>query len=88
MVEDAEKALAETIARKESEVMPLFDAGNYRDGLLKLTELKTTIDNFFDDVMVNADDEALKRNRLALLARLRELFLHVADISLLAAPKR
>lgn len=88
LVEDAEKALAETIARKESEVMPLFDAGNYRDGLLKLTELKTTIDNFFDDVMVNADDEALKRNRLALLARLRELFLHVADISLLAAPKR
>lgn len=88
LVETAEKTLAKAIADKESEAMPLFEQGQYRDGLLKLTELKASIDQFFDDVMVNADDEKLKANRLALLARLRELFLHVADISLLAVTKR
>ena len=88
LVETAEKTLAKAIADKESEAMPLFEQGQYRDGLLKLTELKASIDQFFDDVMVNVDDEKLKANRLALLARLRELFLHVADISLLAVTKR
>ena len=88
LVEAAEIALAEAIEIKEAEVQPLFDQANYRDGLLKLTELKDRIDAFFDDVMVNADEPTLKINRLALLSRLRALFLHVADISLLAPQKR
>ena len=46
--------------------------------------LRTTVDDFFDKVLVNCDDERLRANRFALLARLREAFLGVADISLLA----
>ena len=88
LVEDAEIALAKAIEIKEAEVQPLFDQANYRDGLLKLTELRDSIDAFFDGVMVNAEDPTLKNNRLALLSRLRALFLHVADISLLAPQKR
>jgi glycyl-tRNA synthetase beta chain len=88
LVEEAEKSLAEAIEAKEQEVLPLFKDANYRDGLLKLTELKDSVDNFFDSVMVNAEDPALKKNRLALLSRLRALFLQVADISVLATTKR
>ena len=88
LIEPAEKVLAKAIEEKESQVQPLFTQGNYKDGLLKLTELKESIDAFFDGVMVNAEDPSLKNNRLALLSRLRALFLHVADISVLAPQKR
>ena len=88
LVEAAEKDLATAINEKEAQVKPLFAQGNYRDGLLKLTELKDCVDAFFDGVMVNADDPTLKSNRLALLSRLRALFLQVADISVLAPQKR
>ena len=88
LVEAAEKDLAAAINEKEAQVKPLFAQGNYRDGLLKLTELKDCVDAFFDGVMVNADDPTLKSNRLALLSRLRALFLQVADISVLAPQKR
>ncbi|MFQ5518499.1 MAG: DALR anticodon-binding domain-containing protein, partial [Mariprofundus sp.] len=46
-----------------------------------LAGLRGPVDRFFDDVMVMTDDEALRNNRLALLTRLRELFLHLADFS-------
>jgi glycyl-tRNA synthetase beta chain len=49
--------------------------------------LRETVDQFFEDVMVMADDMALRQNRLALLAKLQQLFMHVADISLLAPAK-
>ncbi len=86
--EDAEKALAMAVAAKEASCGPLFAKRDYRDGLLQLTELKGPVDEFFDNVMVNADDEALRKNRLALLSRLRALFLGVADISILAPTKK
>ena len=88
LVEPAEKILASAIEEKEADVQPLFAQANYKDGLLKLTELKESIDAFFDDVMVNAEDPSLKNNRLALLSKLRALFLQVADISVLASQKR
>ena len=84
LAEAAEKNLAAAISEKETQCQPLFDEANYQEGLLALTDLRATVDQFFDDVMVNAEDEALKNNRLALLARLRALFMHTADISLLA----
>ena len=87
LVEPAEKTLSAAIEQQEKIVLPLFEQGNYRDGLLKLTELSAAIDAFFDTVMVNAEDPALKVNRLSLLAKLQALFLHVADISLLAPSK-
>jgi glycyl-tRNA synthetase beta chain len=50
--------------------------------------LRAPIDRFFDSVMVMAEDAGKRGNRLALLGRLRSMFLHVADISLLPAPER
>ncbi|MDO3381692.1 glycine--tRNA ligase subunit beta [Gilvimarinus algae] len=85
--EGAEKALAEAVAEKTSRVTPLFAERRYADALAELASLREPVDTFFDDVMVMADDEALKNNRLALLAQLRGLFLQVADISLLAPTK-
>ena len=52
-----------------------------------LADLREPVDAFFDEVMVMADDPALRQNRLALLKALRELFLQIADISLLAVQK-
>ncbi len=62
---------------------PLFAEGDYQAALTELAGLRDTVDTFFDDVMVMADNIALRRNRLALLNQLRNLFLQVADISLL-----
>lgn len=81
--EQAERELCEQLDAIERELTPLFERGEYRSALERLAQLRQSVDNFFDQVMVMADDEALKLNRLALLARLRRLFLGVADISLL-----
>ncbi|WP_461537377.1 glycine--tRNA ligase subunit beta [Spongorhabdus nitratireducens] len=81
--EAAEKALAEAISVRVAEVQPLLATHDYRQVLESLTALKEPVDTFFDDVMVNADDLAVRANRLALLQQLRNLFLQVADISLL-----
>ncbi len=81
--EDAEKALASALAEVEHDLQPVFEQGDYRTALEKLAALRDVIDSFFDNVMVMADDEAVRANRLALLKRLRRLFLGVADISLL-----
>jgi glycyl-tRNA synthetase beta chain len=81
--EQAESELCAQLDAIEREITPLFERGEYRTALERLAQLRQSVDNFFDQVMVMADDEALKLNRLALLARLRRLFLGVADISLL-----
>jgi len=62
-------------------VAPLFDEGEYQAALERLAELRPVVDRFFDEVMVMAEDAALRRNRLALLRRLQGLFLAVADIA-------
>lgn len=80
---DAEKALAEAVQVQQTKVVPLFAAGEYEQALLSLAELREPVDKFFDDVMVMADNEALKNNRLALLNQMRGLFLRVADLSVL-----
>lgn len=79
--ESAEKALYAAIIDKESEVAPYVKQGDYQKGLTLLAELKPTIDGFFDEVLVMAEDEAVRDNRLALLAKLQALFLNLADIS-------
>jgi len=81
--EDAEKVLSDELIAKGLEALPLFESGKYEEYLLSLASLRNSIDNFFDNVMVMADDEAVKQNRLALLNQLRNMFLKVADISLL-----
>ena len=84
LIEDAEKALATAVATKSAELKPLFAAGDFKGVLESLAELRPTVDKFFDEVMVMADDEAVRNNRLALLNQLRNLFLGVADISALS----
>ena len=79
----AEKVLAEQVDQQSAKVLPLFDQGDYAEALTSLASLREPVDNFFDEVMVMADDETIRNNRLALLNRLRNLFLRVADISLL-----
>ncbi|MCJ2368942.1 glycine--tRNA ligase subunit beta [Aeromonas dhakensis] len=71
------------LIRMQVELAPLFAAGDYQAALTRLAALREPVDTFFNEVMVMADDEALKANRLALLNNLRNLFLQVADISLL-----
>ena len=83
--DSAEKALAAQVDQQADKVLPLFENGDYASALSSLANLRKPVDNFFDEVMVMADDEAIRNNRLALLNRLRNLFLRVADISLLPA---
>ncbi|MCL1114264.1 glycine--tRNA ligase subunit beta [Shewanella basaltis] len=83
LAETAEKALADKLAQLQPQLAPLFANADYQQALTLLADLRESVDLFFEDVMVMADDEALKNNRLALLTNLREQFLHVADISLL-----
>ena len=83
LVEAAEKTLHSAITTIESDCLALFDQGDYTQGLQKLSTLRTPVDNFFEKVMVMSEDAALQRNRLALLKKLQQLFLRVADISLL-----
>jgi len=79
----AEKQLADEIHLKELGVAPLFKSREYQQGLEQLAGMKNSIDAFFEDVLVMAEDPALRNNRIALLSRLRNLFLQVADISYL-----
>jgi glycyl-tRNA synthetase beta chain len=81
--EPAEQALAEAVAGLREQLQPLFAEARYTEALQQLAGLREQVDTFFDQVMVMTEDEALRGNRLALLAMLRELFLNVADISLL-----
>ena len=82
-VEPAEKALAEAVLALRTEVQPLIVQGDYTTVLDKLANLRAPVDSFFDNVMVNAEDPALRQNRLAILNTLQGLFLQVADISVL-----
>lgn len=82
-VEPAEKALAEAVLALRTEVQPLIAQSDYTAVLDKLANLRSPVDSFFDNVMVNAEDPVLRQNRLAILNTLRGLFLQVADISVL-----
>ena len=85
LLEDpAEKALAAALADAEQDVGPLLEKRSYAEALGRLAGLRSSVDAFFDDVMVMADDPAVRNNRLYLLATLREQFLRVADVSRLA----
>ena len=82
--EDAEKTLFNALDNAEEKVRPLLKERQYAEVLNALADLRDPVDRFFDDVMVMADDEAVRDNRLALLSGLRSLFLNVADISRLS----
>ena len=85
LVEPAERALAAALAEAAPRAQAAFTAGDLTGSLQALAALKAPVDAFFDAVMVNADDPALRRNRLALLAALHRGMNRVADLSRLAA---
>jgi glycyl-tRNA synthetase beta chain len=80
----AERTLYDALVSAEATVRPLLDERDYTRSLQALAALRAPVDHFFDDVMVMAEDAAVRSNRLALLAGLRALFLDVADISRLS----
>lgn len=81
--EPAEQQLAQALAQCTQTLEPIFAQGDYQQALIQLAQLREPVDHFFEQVMVMVDDEDLKLNRLLLLTQLRNLFLKVADISLL-----
>jgi glycyl-tRNA synthetase beta chain len=83
----AEKTLATEIDALASLVTPLLEQRDYNAVLQKLALLHDPVDQFFDQVMVMAEDSAVRDNRLALLHSLRKLFIGVADISQLVPAK-
>ena len=83
--EVAEQALAGALLPVGAEAEKAFNDGDYTGSLLALAKLKQPVDSFFDDVMVNAEDPALRANRLGLLATLHQAMNRVADISKLSS---
>lgn len=84
LAEDAEKKLFDVLGDHEPIAKLFFEKGEYEGMLATLTPLKTPVDAFFADVMVNSEDEKLRLNRLALLKRLFTLMNRVAELSRLA----
>jgi glycyl-tRNA synthetase beta chain len=84
LVEVAEKALFETMQDVLPQAQLSFEAKNYAQSLSLLAQLKNAVDLFFEQVMVNAPEEALRSNRLSLLSRLHTAMNQVADLSRLA----
>jgi glycyl-tRNA synthetase beta chain len=82
----AETDLADVLREAERDIGPLAESRDYVGLLKRLAALREPVDRYFDGVMVMADDPAVRANRLRLLARLRGLFLKVADISMLSPP--
>ena len=80
---ESEIRLHSQIENKKLEVAPFLESCDYTNALLCLSSLKSAIDDFFDNVLVNDENEKLRKNRYALLYELRELFLMTADISFL-----
>ena len=87
LVEPAEKALSSHLGELAESSGAHLASGEYTQALSSLASLQAPVDAFFDDVMVNAEDTALRHNRLNLLQNLRQLFLQVADISQLVVSK-
>ena len=85
LVEPAERALHDALIQVSPQADAAWTAGDYTGSLRALAALKAPVDAFFDQVMVNADDPALKANRLGLLATLHRAMNRVADLSRLAA---
>ncbi len=77
----AEQRLHGELERLRPQVEPLLEQRNYAEALQRLAQLREPVDAFFDSVMVMDEDAQLRSNRLTLLAQLRNLFLHTADLS-------
>jgi len=84
VTEPGERALWAALKAADEDVRPMLERRAYAAMLERLAGLRDSVDSFFDNVMVMTEDDAVRRNRLALLAELRGLFLEVADVSRLS----
>ncbi|OIR06881.1 glycine--tRNA ligase beta subunit [mine drainage metagenome] len=84
-MEPAEQSLAHALALVTADADAAFERGDYTASLQALAALKAPVDNFFNDVMVNTEEPALRANRLGLLANLRAAMNRIADLSRLAS---
>ncbi len=82
--EPAERALEAAIAKVKFDTRAAIDVENFEGAMRALAELRAPVDKFFDDVKVNADDSAVRENRLKLLSEIRAATLTVADFSKIA----
>ena len=87
LTESAEIALSQTMLETAGAIAPAIARGDYAGALRGLAGLRPVVDGFFDEVMVMSPDPAVRANRLALLGQLNQLFLGIADISLLQTPE-
>ena len=78
---EAETELATALSQIQSSIAPALELGDFSSALSTMAELQGPLESFFDSVMVMADQENLKLNRLALLAEVRQLVLKIADLS-------
>lgn len=78
---ETESDLHKALMQAKLGVEPLFAEGKYSEALQALAKLREPVDKYFDEVMVMADDPAVRYNRLAVLAEMRALFSHVGDLS-------
>ena len=85
LLEPAEQALAAALLKIQEQTKTLLQEKRFTDFMLALTPLKEPIDYFFDKVLINTENKAVKNNRLVLLNQLHQLFIQVADISILQA---
>ena len=81
LTEAAEKELYATLSTIRTATVPLLADKRYNETLVEILKMKNAVDRFFDDVMVMAEDEDVRRNRLALLTAIAELFLSIGDFS-------
>jgi len=87
LTESAEIALSQTMLETAGAIAPAIARGDYAGALRGLAGLRPVVDGFFDEVMVMSPDPTVRANRLALLGQLNQLFLGIADISLLQTPE-
>lgn len=79
--EPAEVALDKAVKKLEAEIKPLIEKHEYTTALLSLATLRPIIDEFFDRIMVMVEDQIIRKNRIALVANVRHLFLEICDLS-------
>ena len=84
LVEPAERELAAAIAKVKFDTQAAINVENFEGAMRALAELRAPVDHFFDKVIVNAEDAALRENRLKLLSEIRAATLTVADFSKIA----
>ena len=85
---DAEKDLHSSCHAVSGDVMDLADKGRYKEALLKAAEIRPLVDKFFDDILVMAENEEIRNNRLSLLKEVSQLFTRFADFSKIVTEKK